>query len=56
MAFAKHEQEKEDVIKEIVNHYCMTGELQFSVDLSGYDNFSDDDIEYIQEEVRKRLT
>jgi hypothetical protein len=53
--FAKHEQEKENIIKKIVNHYRMTGELQFSIDLSGYDDFSDSDLEYIQREVRKRL-
>jgi hypothetical protein len=56
MAYAKHEQEKEDIIKKIINHYHMTGELQFSIDLSGYDDFSNSDLDYIQEEVKRRLS
>ena len=52
LAYAKHEQEKEDVIQLILagvrngdNH------LSFQFD----DDFSDEDIEYIKEEVCRRL-
>ena len=51
-AYAKHEQEKEDVIQMILKTY-QNGEDAFSIQLD--DDFSDEDIEYIKEEVYRRL-
>lgn len=53
MAYAKHEQEKEDIIKEIIERYH-NGEEEIDIRLD--DDFSDSDLEYIREEVRKRLS
>lgn len=52
MAYAKHEQEKEDIIKEIIERYH-NGEEEIDIRLD--DDFSDSDLDYIREEVRKRL-
>ena len=52
MAYAKHEQEKEDIIKEIIECYH-NGEEEIDIRLD--DDFSDSDLDYIREEVRKRL-
>jgi hypothetical protein len=52
MAYAKHEQEKEDIIKEIIERY-LNGEKEINIRLD--DDFSDSDLDYIREEVRKRL-
>ena len=51
-AYAKHEQEKEDVIQMILEA-TRNGEDAFSIQLD--DDFSDEDIEYIKEEVYRRL-
>ena len=51
-AYAKHEQEKEDVIQMILEA-VRNGEDAFSIQLD--DDFSDEDIEYIKEEVYRRL-
>jgi hypothetical protein len=53
MAYAKHEQEKEDIIKEIIERYH-NGEENIDIRLD--DDFSDSDLDYIREEVRKRLS
>lgn len=50
--YAKHEQEKEDVIQ-IILEAAANGSTDFSIDLD--DDFSDEDIEYIKEEVYRRL-
>lgn len=50
--YAKHEQEKEDVIQMILEA-ARNGEDAFSVQLD--DDFSDEDIEYIKEEVYRRM-
>ena len=52
LAYAKHEQEKEDVIQQIVE-VARNGENHVSFSLD--DDFSDEDIEYIKEEVYRRL-
>ena len=52
MAYAKHEQEKEDIIKEIIERYH-NGEKEINIRLD--DDFSDSDLDYIREEVRRRL-
>ena len=52
LAYAKHEQEKEDVIQMILEA-ARNGEDVFSIQLD--DDFSDEDIEYIKEEVYRRL-
>ena len=52
MAYAKHELEKEDIIKEIIERYHK-GEEEIDIRLD--DDFSDSDLDYIREEVRKRL-
>ena len=52
MAYAKHEQEKEDIIKEIIERYH-NGEENIDIRLD--DDFSDSDLDYIREEVGKRL-
>lgn len=54
-AFAKHETEKEKIINEIINHYHTTGETDFEINISGYDNFSKSDLESITREVERRL-
>ena len=51
-AYAKHEQEKEDVIQMILEA-VRNGEGAFSIQLD--DDFSDADIEYIKEEVYRRM-
>ena len=50
--YAKHEQEKEDVIQMILEA-ARNGKDAFSIQLD--DDFSDEDIEYIKEEVYRRL-
>lgn len=50
--YAKHEQEKEDVIQRIVEA-ARNGENHVSFSLD--DDFSDADVEYIKEEVYRRL-
>lgn len=50
--YAKHEQEKEDVIQMILAS-ARNGDNHLSFQLD--DDFSDEDIEYIKEEVCRRL-
>ena len=50
--YEKHEQEKEDVIQMILEA-ARNGEDTFSIQLD--DDFSDEDIEYIKEEVYRRM-
>jgi hypothetical protein len=52
-AYAKHEQEKEDVIQMILEAIRNGGEDTFSIQLD--DDFSDEDVEYIKEEVYRRM-
>ena len=51
-AYAKHEQEKEDIIQMILET-ARNGEDIFSIQLD--DDFSDEEIEYIKEEVYRRM-
>lgn len=51
-AYAKHEQEKEDIIQLIVNE-ALNQNTSFSIQLD--DDFSDDEIEEIEKEVYRRL-
>ena len=51
-SYAKHEQEKEDVIQMILEA-ARNEEDAFSIQLD--DDFSDEDIEYIKEEVYRRM-
>ena len=51
-AYAKHEQEKEDVIQ-IILEAARNGETDLSIQLD--DHFSDEDVKYIEEEVYRRL-
>ena len=51
-AYAKHEQEKEDIIQLIVNE-ALNQNTSFSIQLD--DDFSDDEIEEIEREVYRRL-
>ena len=50
-AYAKHEQEKEDIIQTIINE-AMNGNTDFSVDIDDY--LSDNDVEYIKSEIIRR--
>ena len=50
--YSKHEQEKEDVIQMILEA-AVNGSTDFSIQLD--DDFSDEDIEYIKEEVYRRM-
>ena len=52
MAYAKHEQEKEDIINAIVEQARM-GNMNFS--LSVDDDFSKQELKEIQEEAMQRL-
>ena len=51
-AYAKHEQEKEDIIQLIVDE-ALNQNTAFSIQLD--DDFSDDEIEEIKREVYRRL-
>ena len=51
-AYAKHEQEKEDIIQMILEA-VKNGDESFSIQLD--DDFSDAEIEYIKEEVYRRM-
>lgn len=51
-AYAKHEQEKEDVIQMILAA-AARGETNLSIQLD--DCFSESDVEYIKEEVYRRM-
>lgn len=51
-AYAKHEQEKEDIIKEIVER-VLNGDSNFTIDLN--DDFSEEEARYIEEEIMRRL-
>ena len=51
--YAKHEQEKEDVIQMILEAIRNGEESSFSIQLD--DDFSDEDVEYIKEEVYRRM-
>ena len=53
MAYAKHEQEKEDIIKEIIERYH-NGEEDMVIRLD--DDFSNSELDYIREEVKRRLS
>jgi hypothetical protein len=50
--YAKHSQETEDIIQTILEA-AMNGSTDFSIQLD--DDFSDEDIEYIKEEVYRRM-
>ena len=50
--YAKHEQEREDVIQKIIEA-ARNGESHLTFELDDY--FSDGDIEYIKEEVYRKL-
>lgn len=50
--YAKHEQEKEDVIQMILEA-AVNGSTDFSIQLD--DDFSDEDVKYIKEEVYRRM-
>lgn len=50
--YAKHEQEKEDVIQMILEA-TRNGETDLSIQLD--DHFSDEDVKYIEEEVYRRM-
>jgi hypothetical protein len=53
-AYAYHQQQLEDIVNEIISK-AYDGELNFNIDLSGKDNLSENDLQYIREEVTKRL-
>ena len=50
--YAKHEQEIEDIIVNIVAH-ARIGDLNFNIEID--DDLSDNDLAYIQKEVARRL-
>ena len=50
--YAKHEQEKEDVIQMILAA-AARGETDLSIELD--DHFSEEDVKYIEEEVYRRM-
>ena len=51
-AYAKHEQEKKNIIQMILEA-ARNGDTNFSIQLD--DDFSDEEIEYIKEEVYRRM-
>ena len=51
-AYAKHEQEKEDIIQQIVDA-ALNGEHTFTIDLD--DSFSNAEIKEMEEEVCRRI-
>lgn len=51
-AYAKHEQEKEDIIKEIMER-VLNGDNNFTIILN--DDFSEEEARYIEEEIMRRL-
>lgn len=50
--YAKHQQELDDIVREIVAH-ARIGDFNFNIDID--DNMSDEDLAYIQREVARRL-
>ena len=50
--YAKHEQELEDIIVNIVAH-ARIGDFNFNIEID--DDLSDDDLAYIHKEVARRL-
>ena len=52
LAYIKHESEKENIIQKILEA-ARNGNNQFSIQLD--DDFSDEEIEYIKEEVYRRM-
>ena len=50
--YAKHTQETEDIIAAIIAAYH-NGETNFSLELD--DDFSESDLRYIEEEVKRRI-
>lgn len=50
--YMRHNQEIENIIQEIVNQ-ALNGNTTFSIDIE--DEFSEEELKYIQEEVRYRL-
>lgn len=57
MAYAKHEQEKEDIIQKIVDEFKdnKINSNSITLNISLDDDFSEEDIKYIKEEVYKRI-
>ncbi|MBQ8792899.1 MAG: hypothetical protein IJZ62_04800 [Clostridia bacterium] len=56
LAYAKHEQEKEDVIQMILDQVHAGHEVDFiNLTIQLDDHFSDEDIDYIKEEVYRRM-
>ena len=54
MAYAKHEQEKEDIVQRIVEEALIAdNDTSFSIELD--DCFSDNEIDEIEREVYRRL-
>lgn len=51
--YMRHNQQLEDVIQEIVNQ-ALNGNTAFSIDIE--DDFSEDELSYIQEEVGRRMS
>lgn len=51
--YMRHNQEIENIIQEIVNQ-ALNGNTIFSIDIE--DEFSEEELKYIQEEVRGRLS
>lgn len=51
--YMRHNQQLEDVIQEIVNQ-ALNGNTTFSIDIE--DDFSENELSYIQEEVRRRMS
>jgi hypothetical protein len=52
--YAYHQQQVKEIINEIIEK-TQDGELNFNIDLSGRDDLTESDLQYIQEEVSKRL-
>lgn len=55
LAYAKHEQEKEDIIQTILEAIRQVDEEDTSFSIQLDDDFSDDEINEIQKEVYRRM-
>ena len=55
LAYAKHEQEKEDIIQTILEAIRQADEEDTSFSIQLDDDFSDDEINEIQKEVYRRM-
>lgn len=51
--YAKHTQECEDIVNQVVDNYHLTGQLDFNFEVD--DCFDDSDLEYIKKRIKEKI-